>query len=115
MLGSFHTLMNALGSIGTLMNGSGLTDILEFVYEENAVKHMLTGKSVQRAFRGHLLVENCLNGTLIAELNDGERFADSVKFCEEMFTSLSTGDVTSEMVIGLDTKGTGTTPGDGEK
>lgn len=31
LLGSFHTLMNLLGAIGTLMDGSGLRDILETI------------------------------------------------------------------------------------
>ena len=35
MLGSFYTLMNVLGAIGTLMQGSGLTDTLETVYGDN--------------------------------------------------------------------------------
>ena len=49
LLGSFHTFMNLLGAIGTLMDGSGLRQILETIYGENAVVHMMTGKSVQRA------------------------------------------------------------------
>ena len=44
LLGSFHTFMNFLGAIGKLMHGSGLKNILEVVYGENAVIHMLTGK-----------------------------------------------------------------------
>ena len=32
MLGCFHTLMNLLGAIGTLMEGTGLSNILETVY-----------------------------------------------------------------------------------
>jgi len=44
MLGCFHTLMNLLGAIGTLMEGTGLKNILETVYGENAVVHMMTGK-----------------------------------------------------------------------
>ena len=32
LLGSFHTFMNLLGAIGTLMDGSGLKEILETVY-----------------------------------------------------------------------------------
>ena len=47
MLGSFHTFMNLLGTIGKLMEGTGLKSILEVVNGENAVVHMLTGKSVQ--------------------------------------------------------------------
>ncbi len=57
MLGCCHTLMNLSGAIGTfnLTNGTGLTDINEVVYGQNVVHHMMTGKSVQNAFRGHLL------------------------------------------------------------
>ena len=36
--------MNLLGAIGTLMEGTGLKNILETVYGENAVVHMMTGK-----------------------------------------------------------------------
>ena len=57
LLGSFHTLMNLLGAIGTLMDGSGLKDIQETIYGENAVIHIMTGKAVQRALPGHLLVD----------------------------------------------------------
>ena len=34
LLGSFHTLMNLLGAIGTLMDGTGLKNILEIVCGE---------------------------------------------------------------------------------
>ena len=36
LLGSFHTFMNLLGAIGTLMNGSGIKEILGAIYGENA-------------------------------------------------------------------------------
>ena len=48
MLGCFHTLMNLLGAIGSLMEGTGLKNILETVYGENAVGHMMTGKKLSR-------------------------------------------------------------------
>ncbi len=48
--------MSFLGSIGHLMAGSGLQELLEIVYAANSVKHMLTGKAISRAIRGHLLV-----------------------------------------------------------
>ena len=68
LLGSFHTFMNFLGAVGTLMKGTGLKEILEVLYGENAVVHMLAGKSVQRAFRGHLLVEKSLNGMIALDI-----------------------------------------------
>ena len=63
-LGGFHTLMSFLGSIGTVMNGSGLSQLLELVYAKNSVKHIISGKTVSRELRGHFLVESALMGLL---------------------------------------------------
>ncbi len=41
--------MNIMGSIGSMMKGSGLEEALETVYGPNAVIHMLSGKAVSRA------------------------------------------------------------------
>ena len=45
-----------------------MKEILETVYGENAITYMMTGKSVQRAIRGHLLVEKSLNGLVTEEI-----------------------------------------------
>ena len=37
-LGGFHTMMSFMGSIGSMMKGSGLEEALEMVYGPNAVK-----------------------------------------------------------------------------
>ena len=68
MLGSFHTLMNLLGAIGTLMESTGLNTILSTIYGENSVVHMLTGKAVYRAIRGHNLVDKCLNKLIVEDI-----------------------------------------------
>eukprot|EP00794_Sanderia_malayensis_P013319 gene13319-14691_t len=52
------------------MNGSRLKEALEVVYAESAVTHMLTGKAVQRAVRGHLLVDAALNALILAQAYD---------------------------------------------
>ena len=67
MLGTFHTVMNLLGCIGYLMHKTGLSDILEVIYGENAVIHMLNGKAYSRAMRGHLIVDQALSSILIKE------------------------------------------------
>jgi hypothetical protein len=54
-LGAFHIVMSFLGSIGSLMAGTGLSDVLENCYGPNTVSQMLAGKSVARAVRGHFL------------------------------------------------------------
>ena len=86
MLGSFHTFMNLLGAIGTLMDGTGLKSILEEVYGENAVVHMMTGKSVQRSFRGHLLVDKCLNNIIVSDIMDTyQEFSSLVDQAEKIY------------------------------
>ncbi|XP_060600668.1 uncharacterized protein LOC132754090 [Ruditapes philippinarum] len=64
-LGGFHTEMSFLGSIGRLMENSGLAEILGTIYAANTVGHMLTGKAVSRAVRGHFLVHDVLYTLLI--------------------------------------------------
>ena len=84
--------MNLLGAIGTLMEGTGLKEILRTVYGDNSVAHMLTGKSVQRAFRGHLLVDRCLNRMMVSEMADGSpEFAAVVEESEGMYSALLNG------------------------
>ena len=64
-LGAFHTQMSFLGCIGHLMSGSGLQEVVETVYAPNAVTHMMSGKAIQRAIRGHMLVDNALTVLLL--------------------------------------------------
>ena len=86
LLGSFHTLMNLLGAIGTLMDGTGLKDILEIVYGENAVIHMKSGKAVQRAFRGHLLVDQGLTRQIVSLImTDDHNFEDQIIELERLY------------------------------
>ncbi|EFX81166.1 hypothetical protein DAPPUDRAFT_102733 [Daphnia pulex] len=60
-LGGFHTLMSFLSSIGHVMAGSGIEEILSLIYAENTVPHMLSGKAYTRAVRGFLLLERAIN------------------------------------------------------
>ena len=45
-LGGFHAEMSFLGAIGHLMAGSGLRELMEFIYASNAVVHMFSGKAI---------------------------------------------------------------------
>lgn len=44
-LGGFHLLLSLLGAIRNIMAGSRLRRILELVYAENTVTHMMSGKA----------------------------------------------------------------------
>ena len=59
-LGGFHMLMSFIGSVGSLMSGSGLVEAMEVNYGPNAVQRMITGKAIAHAIREHFLVEAAL-------------------------------------------------------
>ena len=69
-LGGFHTLMSFLGSVGAIMKGSGLEDLFIEVYAGNSVSHMMSGKSIARSIRGHLLVESSLMSLLLSMVKE---------------------------------------------
>ena len=100
MLGSFHTLMNLLGAIGTLLNGSGIKEILGTIYGKNAVQHIMTGKAVQRAVRGHLLLDQCLTQQVTDKvLCDHPGFEDLLQELEQLYARTLTGDSDLNLVI----------------
>lgn len=80
-LGGFHTEMSFLGCIGHIMSGSGLQEILEIVYASNTVPHMLNGKVVARAIRGHMIVDTAIHALLMSKIFkvDTERLESKVQ------------------------------------
>ena len=61
MLGGFHTKMSFLGSVGCIMQGTELTEVIEEIYAGNIVKHIMSGHAVSRAMRAHNIVDLSLN------------------------------------------------------
>ena len=76
ILGAFHSCMSFYGSIGHLMAGSGLQSILELIYAEHTVPHMLSGKAFARATRGHLIIMGVLSALLLMKTNNIELEAE---------------------------------------
>jgi len=95
--------MNLLGAIGTLMDGSGLTDILGTIYGENAVVHMMSGKAAQRSIRGHMLVNQCLTQQIAAKVKEMEPgFDNTCREMQRLYTCLQTGTVNLETLLKSD-------------
>ena len=59
--------MSFLGCIGYLMQGTGLKETLKVTYASNAVTHMMSGKAVSHAVRGHFIVDSSLNALVTSE------------------------------------------------
>jgi hypothetical protein len=67
-LGGFHVILSFLGSIGILMKGSGLEEVLSVLYGKNVVEQILQGRDYERAVRGHFLVHAALTCLLTSAL-----------------------------------------------
>ena len=95
LLGCFHTVLNLQGAIGTLKGVSGINEILGTVYGENAVLHILSGKAVQRALRGHLLIDQCLTQQVLNEIiRDDPDFEKLMTEIECLYMQTLTGNIT---------------------
>ena len=81
--------MSFLGSIGHLMEGSGLREALESVYAANTVSHMMSGHAYSRALRGHTLVISALMITILepyVSSLDGNQLDCLLKSSEESYS-----------------------------
>lgn len=56
--------MSFLGSIGTIMYGSGLKEYLNIIYVEKSVDKIMTRHAYSRAVRAHILVQNVLTSKI---------------------------------------------------
>ena len=63
-MGGLHTEMSFRGSIGYVMIGSGLQQLLVVIYDPNAVMHIMSGKAFSRDRREHLIVDAALHTIL---------------------------------------------------
>ena len=60
--------MSFMGSIGYMMNGSGLEEVWRQMHAENTVPHLISDKAYLRALRGHVLVHSALDNILLDEI-----------------------------------------------
>ena len=66
ILGVFQMLMSFSGRIGDIMTDSGISECFGTVYGSTAINHMLTGKAISRALRGHFILESALTADLLS-------------------------------------------------
>ena len=60
--------MSFMGSIGSMMKGSGIEEALGTVYGSNIVTHIISGKAVSRVLQGHVLIEAALVAKLMQSI-----------------------------------------------
>lgn len=72
-IGGFYTGMSYSGSMGTIMDGSGLKEGFSQIFAENSAEKALTGHAWSHCFRGHVIVQSALMNIVL----------DSVTLTEE--------------------------------
>ncbi len=50
------------------MTGTGLPELLDCIYANNTVDHVLSGKAISRAVHEHLLISGALNTMFMLEV-----------------------------------------------
>ena len=60
------------------MEATGLKEILELIYAENAVTQILSGKAYAQAIRGHFLVDTALSSIVL-----GRAYGDNLSMVDE--------------------------------
>ncbi|KAK6186306.1 hypothetical protein SNE40_008368 [Patella caerulea] len=91
-MGTFHMLMNLLGAIGDLMDGTGIRKLFETLYGDNAVLHIMSGKAIQRSFRAHLLLDKCIAHETISEIiTENLDFEEQLNSLDAKYDSVISG------------------------
>ncbi|KYN02063.1 hypothetical protein ALC62_07132 [Cyphomyrmex costatus] len=104
-LGGFHTLMSFLGSIGFIMDGSGLKEAFACIYADNSAEKAFTGHAYSRSIRAHFLVQVAL-ATIIfesLELTD-EQKATFDGFLQNLRKENVTDDMQNEKIVDIQRK-----------
>ena len=75
------------------MSGSGLDEVLEVVHASQRLEHMLSGKAVSRAVRGHMLMSTALYTIIIAQVLELDIPEDSTRNDYDVERKSNTKDV----------------------
>jgi len=96
-LGAFHLQMSFLGSLGVLMAGSGLAEVMQCCYAPNSVKHILSGKAYSRAVRAHFLVESAATIILMESLMSCGKFKEETGEINTFYNRIVSSGYNSEV------------------
>lgn len=88
-LGGFHLLMSFLGSIGYIMEGSGLLETFSQIYATLSAGKALLGHAFSRAVRGHILTLAALGKIIFENIDLTESEQD---FLNKTLSKLGTVD-----------------------
>ena len=68
--------------------------------------HILTGKAVQHAFCGHLLLDQCLTDQIVSKIiKTNQDLRDLLRNLEQLFCQVENGEIYVDIVLESDSMG----------
>jgi len=101
--GGFHVITSFLGSIGHIMAGLGLVEVLQCCYESVSINHMIIGIVVARAqlspLLNHISLLCCLIKLFKEETSSPLLSSEDIKELKTVYNDLFTSSVTTNDAI----------------
>ena len=92
-LGTFQTVMNLFGAIGTIMENTGLSNALETIYKENSLLNILKGKAVSRVLSAHFIIDQCLSTLMGKKYTTIQEEITLKSELHNLYSSLKNGEI----------------------
>ena len=84
-LGGFHRLKSYLGSMGNIMQDSGLLEVIQLIYPgSTTANHIMDGGCFDKAIRAHLLVDTAIYQHIMKLAFTEEERGDMRTFTEKV-------------------------------
>ena len=84
-LGGFHLLKSYLGSMGNIMQDTGLLEVIQLIYPgSTTTNHILDGECFDKAIRAHLLIDAAIYQHIMKLPFTEEQLADMRTFMEKV-------------------------------
>ncbi|KAI4803698.1 hypothetical protein KUCAC02_025353 [Chaenocephalus aceratus] len=84
-LGGFHLLKSYLGSIGNIMEDSGLLELIQLIYPgSTTANHILDGGCFDKAIRAHLLIDAAIYQHIMKHAFTEEELGEMRTFMEKV-------------------------------
>jgi hypothetical protein len=96
ILRQFHVELRFLGTIGTLIEGSGLSEALEQIIAKNSVPQVMNGKNMERAFRAHMTTATALNKIILNKILTLNKATEETEALNELLIG-EPGDLSNEV------------------
>ena len=90
-IGGFHWLMSFMGCIGSIMEGSGLQDVLNTVFALGSVDKILSGHAYARAVRAFSLINTVLASLILEDMEENKEINSADKtYLANLLSEIST-------------------------